>query len=74
MVALPLPDDAVYVDLKPTEDGDEVGEEMQVVRRWEALQSVRVARTSGWMQCAGDGPVVLDSSDPTSCPRQLLTE
>ena len=76
MVAFTPPYDAVYVDLKPAEDGVEVGVEMQVVRRREALQSARVARALGPMQCVGDGAVVMYSSDPTSRPRprRLLTE
>ncbi|EMS63495.1 hypothetical protein TRIUR3_03747 [Triticum urartu] len=40
MVALTTPYDAVYIDVKPAEDGVEVRVEMQVVRRREALQSV----------------------------------
>ncbi|KAE8808992.1 phospholipase A I [Hordeum vulgare] len=59
MVALPPPHDVVCVDLKPADDGDEVGVEMRVVRRREALRSVRVARAMGSTQSTGDGAVVL---------------
>jgi hypothetical protein len=59
MVALPPPHDVVSVDLKPAKDGDEVGVEMRVVRRREALRSVRVARALGSTQSTGDGAVVL---------------
>ncbi|KAM0856150.1 hypothetical protein ACQ4PT_049297 [Festuca glaucescens] len=59
MVALPPPHDVVSVDLKPAKDGDGVGVEMRVVRRREALRSVRVARALGSTQSTGDGAVVL---------------
>ncbi|VAH29486.1 unnamed protein product [Triticum turgidum subsp. durum] len=59
MVALPPPHDVVCVDLRPADDGDEVGVEMRVVRRREALRSVRVARALGSTQSTGDGAVVL---------------
>ncbi|KAM3385255.1 hypothetical protein ACQJBY_009278 [Aegilops geniculata] len=59
MVALPPPHDVVCVDLRPAEEGDEVGVEMRVVRRREALRSVRVARALGSTQSTGDGAVVL---------------
>ncbi|CAM0906077.1 unnamed protein product [Alopecurus aequalis] len=59
MVALPPPHDVVAVDLKPAKDGDQVGVEMRVVRRREALRSVRVARALGSTQSTGDGAVVL---------------
>ncbi|KAM0874101.1 hypothetical protein ACQ4PT_037596 [Festuca glaucescens] len=59
MVALPPPHDVVSVDLKPAKDGEGVGVEMRVVRRREALRSVRVARALGSTQSTGDGAVVL---------------
>ena len=59
MVALPPPHDVVSVDLKPTKDRDGVGVEMRVVRRKEAMCSVRVARALGSTQSTGDGAVVL---------------
>ncbi|XP_047062690.1 phospholipase A I [Lolium rigidum] len=59
MVALPPPHDAVSVDLKPDNDNDKVAVEMRVVRRREALRSVRVARALGSTQSTGDGAVVL---------------
>lgn len=60
MVALPPPHDAVSVDLKPkSEDAEEVGVEMRVVRRREALRSVRVARAPGSALGSGDGAGVL---------------
>jgi hypothetical protein len=57
MVALPPPHDAVSVDLKPDNDNDKVAVEMRVVRRSEALRSVRVARALGSTQSTGDGAV-----------------
>jgi hypothetical protein len=59
MVALPPPHDVVSVDLRPAKDGEGVGVEMRVVRRREALRSVRVARVLGSTQSTGDGAVVL---------------
>jgi hypothetical protein len=59
MVALPPPHDVVSVDLRPAKDGEGVGVEMRVVRRREALRSVRVARAVGSTQSTGDGAVVL---------------
>jgi hypothetical protein len=60
MVALPPPHDAVSVDLTPRgEDAEEVGVEMRVVRRREALRSVRVARAPGSALGSGDGAGVL---------------
>ncbi|KAL6840609.1 hypothetical protein ACP4OV_029473 [Aristida adscensionis] len=60
MVALPPPHDAVSVDLSPRGDGEDgedagVGVEMRVVRRREALRSVRVARAPGSALGSGDG-------------------
>ncbi|GJN11593.1 hypothetical protein PR202_ga29794 [Eleusine coracana subsp. coracana] len=60
MVALPPPHDAVSVDLTlKAEDAEEVGVEMRVVRRREALRSVRVARAPGSALGSGDGAGVL---------------
>jgi hypothetical protein len=60
MVALPPPHDAVSVDLTPKgEDAEEVRVEMRVVRRREALRSVRVARAPGSALGSGDGAGVL---------------
>ncbi|XP_062186520.1 phospholipase A I [Phragmites australis] len=61
MVALPPPHDAVSVDLSPRGEGEaeEVGVEMRVVRRREALRSVRVARAPGSALGSGDGAGVL---------------
>uniref|UniRef100_A0A0D9WZK0 Patatin n=1 Tax=Leersia perrieri TaxID=77586 RepID=A0A0D9WZK0_9ORYZ len=67
MVALPPPHDVVCVDLVATrgEDGGEgeddaaVAVEMRVVRRREALRSVRVARAVGSAVGSGDGAGVL---------------
>jgi hypothetical protein len=66
MVALPPPHDAVCVDLSPRGEGGEeeegavaVAVEMRVVRRREALRSVRVARAAGSAAGSGDGAGVL---------------
>ncbi|CAN6205555.1 unnamed protein product [Urochloa humidicola] len=60
MVALPPPHDAVSVDLTPMDGGEEgVRIEMRVVRRREALRSVRVARAPGSALGSGDGGGVL---------------
>ncbi|BAT01807.1 Os07g0520900 [Oryza sativa Japonica Group] len=64
MVALPPPHDAVCVDLSPRGEGDggeegAVAVEMRVVRRREALRSVRVARAAGSAAGSGDGAGVL---------------
>ncbi|OEL37259.1 Phospholipase A I [Dichanthelium oligosanthes] len=62
MVALPPPHDAVSVDLTPADDGDWEGGvriEMRVVRRREALRSVRVSRAPGSAVGSGDGGGVL---------------
>lgn len=61
MVALPPPHDAVSVDLTPMEGGEEQGVriEMRVVRRREALRSVRVSRATGSALGSGDGGGVL---------------
>lgn len=61
MVALPPPHDAVSVDLIPRDDGEEevVQIEMRVVRRREALRSVRVSRAPGSALGSGDGAGVL---------------
>ncbi|OEL25503.1 hypothetical protein BAE44_0013479 [Dichanthelium oligosanthes] len=50
MVALSPPHDTVSVDLTPMDSGDEVVQiEMRVVRRREALRSVRVLRAPGFV-------------------------
>lgn len=61
MVALPPPHDAVSVDLTPMGGGEEQGVriEMRVVRRREALRSVRVSRAPGSALGSGDGGGVL---------------
>jgi hypothetical protein len=60
MVALPPPHDAVSVDLTPMDGGEEgVRIEMRVVRRREALRSVRVSRAPGSALGSGDGGGVL---------------
>ncbi|PWZ37073.1 Phospholipase A I [Zea mays] len=61
MVALPPPHDAVSVDLTPRDHGEEEGVriEMRVVRRREALRSVRVSRAPGSALGSGDGAGVL---------------
>uniref|UniRef100_A0A0E0LLE1 Patatin n=1 Tax=Oryza punctata TaxID=4537 RepID=A0A0E0LLE1_ORYPU len=66
MVALPPPHDVVCVDLSTRgeeEDDDDdavaVAVEMRVVRRREALRSVRVARAAGSAAGSGDGAGVL---------------
>lgn len=61
MVALPPPHDAVSIDLTPMDDGEEEGVriEMRVVRRREALRSVRVSRAPGSALGSGDGAGVL---------------
>lgn len=61
MVALPPPHDAVSVDLTPMDGGEEQGVriEMRVVRRREALRSVRVSRAPGSALGSGDGGGVL---------------
>uniref|UniRef100_A0A453P7Q2 Uncharacterized protein n=1 Tax=Aegilops tauschii subsp. strangulata TaxID=200361 RepID=A0A453P7Q2_AEGTS len=52
---LPPPHDAVCVDLKPGVDGDEVGVEMQVVSRREAMPLVPVIQVLGSMESTGGG-------------------
>ncbi|KAL5197613.1 hypothetical protein ABZP36_001125 [Zizania latifolia] len=62
MVALPPPHDVVCVDLAPREEEGEgrvVAVEMRVVRRREALRSVRVSRAAGSAVGSGDGAGVL---------------
>jgi hypothetical protein len=59
MVALPMPQDTVEVDLRPDEASEEnVGVEMRVVKRREPLRAVTMSRSAGSGQ-QSDGAGVL---------------
>lgn len=59
MVALPMPQDTVEVDLRPDEASEEnVGVEMRVVKRRESLRAVTMSRSAGSGQ-QSDGAGVL---------------